>query len=144
MRARDAVRNAPVTASGTSTMAEVAELMERAVVGAVVIVDDGAPIGIVTDRDLVTRGMARRLPPERPVIDVMSINLVTLDADADLRDAISLFASHAIRRLPLVDNDRVVGVLSFDDLVLDTVADLAALVRPVVDEVIFDRPSAAQ
>jgi signal-transduction protein with cAMP-binding, CBS, and nucleotidyltransferase domain len=137
MRAREAIRRAPVTAAPETSVAEIAKTMNDAVVGAVVIVEGGAPIGIVTDRDLVTRVVAQGIDVESPVIDVMSINLVTLDAGADLRDAIPLFASHAVRRLPLVDEGQMVGMLSLDDLIIDVVFDLSSLVRPLVGEVIF-------
>lgn len=140
MRAREMIRKAPVTVTVDTTMAEVAELMDKAVVGAVVIVDGGAPIGIVTDRDLVTRAVAGHLALDGPVIDVMSVNLVTLDADADLREAFRLFSSHAVRRLPLVEAGVMVGMLTIDDLVMDTVSDLVSLIQPVIGEVIFGHP----
>jgi signal-transduction protein with cAMP-binding, CBS, and nucleotidyltransferase domain len=140
MKARDAIRKLPVTVTAEATLVEVAKLMDKAVVGAVVVVDGGVPMGIVTDRDLVMRGIARDLQLDRAVMDVMSINLVTLDADADLRDAIQLFSSHPIRRLPLVEDGKMVGMLTVDDLVMDCVSDLALLIRPVIGEVIFGHP----
>jgi len=139
MRVHDAVRGAPVVAAPATTVAAVAALMNSEGVGAVVVVEHGAPIGIATDRDLVVRVLARRLDPGIPIIDVMSINLVTVDAQADLREATRLFANNRIRRLPVVKDGRVVGVLSVDDLVIDAVGDLATLVRPVVDGVVFGR-----
>lgn len=137
MKAKEAVRRAPVTVTGDTPIAEVAQIMDREGVGAVVIIDGGSPIGIATDRDLVVRGLSLRRDFDTPIIDVMSINLVTLDSDAEIRDAIALFSSHAIRRLPLTKGGEMVGMLSLDDLVIDYVFDLASLVRPVVGEVVF-------
>jgi CBS domain-containing protein len=62
----------------------------------------GRPVGIVTDRDLVIRAVARRFTPDARVDSVMSTDLITLAPDADLRDALKVFEDHAIRRLPLV------------------------------------------
>ena len=132
MKARDAVRRAPVTVDPDTTIVDVAAIMNRESVGAVVVAEGGMPIGIVTDRDLVNRVIATKRDLDSPVIDVMSINLITLDADADLRESIALFSSHPIRRLPILENGRMVGMVSLDDLVIDYVFDLASLVRPVV------------
>jgi CBS domain-containing protein len=67
----------------------------------------------------------------------MSTDLVTLPPDADLRDALKVFEEHPIRRLPLVDGERLAGMLTMDDLVVDLTADLTRLTRPVVGQVLF-------
>jgi CBS domain-containing protein len=103
----------------------------------------GHPVGIVTDRDLVTRALAHRLSPDARVDMVMTTDLVTMDPDADLREAFRVFDEHAIRRLPLVAADHLVGMLTIDDLVVDTVADLVRLVRPVTGQVLFGHPEAS-
>ena len=73
----------------------------------------------------------------------MSTDVVTLDASADVRDAIRIFSSHAIRRLPLVDGGRMVGMITVDDLVVDAASDLAELVRPLTGQLIFGHPEPA-
>ena len=143
MQARDATRKAPVTVAPDTAVAEVAALMDRAVVGGVVVVDGDHPVGIVTDRDLAVRALARRAPADARVDSVMSTDLVTLDASADLRDAIRIFSSHAIRRLPLVDGGRMVGMITVDDLVVDVATDLAELIRPLTGQLIFGHPETA-
>lgn len=138
MLAREACRKPPATIPSGSSIAEAARLMDRRAVGALVVVEDGdRPLGIVTDRDLVVRALGRRLPADAAVDRVMSNDLVTLAADADLRKAITVFYRHPIRRLPLVDGGRMVGMLTVDDLVIDLVNDLGSLVRPVFGQVIF-------
>jgi len=141
VQAKDASRKMPVTVPPDRSLARVARLMDDMAVGAVVVVEDNRPIGIVTDRDLVVRALARGLPPESRVDAVMSPGLVTLDATADLREAIRVFSEHPFRRLPLVEEGRVVAMLAVDDLVIDVASDLANLVRPVVGEVIFGHPA---
>jgi len=141
MHAIEAARKAPASIAGERPITEAAAMMDLLAVGALVVVEpDGRPVGIVTDRDLVVRAMAHRLSPEARVDMVMSTDLVTLAPDADLRDALRVFEEHAIRRLPLVTGDRMVGMLTVDDLVVDVTADLVRLVRPVTGQVLFGHP----
>lgn len=67
-------------------------------------------------------------------------DLVTLPADADFREAIKVFYRHPWRRLPLVEDGRMVGMLTVDDLVIDLVNDLDSLVRPVFGQLVFGGP----
>lgn len=138
MHAIDAARKPPATIAADRTITDAANEMDRLAVGALVVVDpEGRPVGIVTDRDLVVRAVARRADPMGRVDSVMTTDLVALAADADLRDALPIFESHALRRLPLVADDRVVGMLTMDDLVVDLTGDLARLTRPITAQVLF-------
>jgi len=137
MRARDAIRRSGVAIGPSQTVQQAASIMERAGVGALAVVDEGRLVGIVTDRDLVRRVMARGLPADARVDAVMSMPVVTIDADADLHDAFKVFRTHGNRRLPLVQEGRFVGMLSVDDLLIDLAGDLADLARPVTAETIF-------
>jgi len=107
-----------VTCSRRATLAEVAGLMERHDVGSVVIVDDDkAPAGIVTDRDLALRGLGRRREPDTPVAEIMTAKVVFLREDTDVFAAATEMATAGCRRLPVLDMDgRVAGVVSLDDL----------------------------
>ena len=141
MRVSHFFRKPAVAIPAGGTLATAAGLMDEHAVGAVVIVDgDNRPVGIVTDRDIAVRGVARRLPPDARVDAVMSTELVTLAVDADVTEAIAAFDRHPFRRLPLVENGRVVGMLTVDDLVVGAVADLTRLLRPVLDQVLFGHP----
>ena len=105
--------------------------------GALAIVDGEELVGIVTDRDLVRRGLARRLPPDARVDAVMTTPVVTIDTDADLHNVFGLFRTHAVRRLAVVRGRAFVGMLTVDDLLVDVAADLADLARPVMAEVLY-------
>jgi signal-transduction protein with cAMP-binding, CBS, and nucleotidyltransferase domain len=141
MRALDAIRKQPVTTSPETSIADVARRMNEEVVGAVVIVDAfDHPVGIVTDRDLVVRGIACAVPVDARIDAVMTSDPIVLDADADLREAFRLFDSHGCRRLPLVREGAVVGMLTADDLLIDLVGDLAELARPITGQVVFGYP----
>jgi CBS domain-containing protein len=138
MHAVEAVRKAPVTIAPDQSITEAADLMDRSAVGALVVTEpDGRPVGIVTDRDLVVRALARRASADARVDSVMSTDLVTLSPDADLRDALKVFEDKPIRRLPLVDGEHLAGMLTIDDLMVDLTADLTRLTRPVVGQVLF-------
>lgn len=131
-------RRSAVAVGPAETIAAAAAIMDRAGVGALAVVEDGAPIGIVTDRDLVRRGLARRLSPDARVDGVMSSPVVTIAAGADLHDAFAVFRHHAVRRLAIVDGrGHFTGMVSVDDLLIDLAADLQDLARPITAEVLF-------
>ena len=108
-----------MTIATDASIADAADLMNREVIGAVVVVDHDHPVGIVTDRDLVVRGLVRRLPLDARIDNVMSSELVTLPADADLHDAMAVFQRHPIRRLPLIEDDRMIGMITVDDVAIE-------------------------
>lgn len=100
---------------------EIAVLMAENDTGFVPVVeteDHGKVIGVVTDRDLVIRGYAQKRPGSCPVQDVMSAQLITISPEQDAEEAADLMAKHQIRRLPVVDNGKLVGIISLGDLSL--------------------------
>jgi CBS domain-containing protein len=138
MRVTDGIRRSGVGVAPDRTITEAAAIMEQAGVGALAILDgDEELVGIVTDRDLVRRAMAERLAPDARVDAVMSMPVVTIDAEADLHDAFALFRANAVRRLAVLRDERFVGMITIDDLLIDLAADLADLARPVTAEVLF-------
>jgi CBS domain-containing protein len=137
MRTIDAVRRSGVGIRPDQTIRAAAELMEQAGVGALAVIDGEELVGIVTDRDLVRRGLARGLASEARVDGVMTTRVVTVDADADLHDAFAVFRKHALRRLAVVRAGRFLGTIAVDDLIVDLAADLADLARPIAAEVLF-------
>jgi signal-transduction protein with cAMP-binding, CBS, and nucleotidyltransferase domain len=143
MRAIDTLRKRPVTIEARDTVTEAAALMDREAVGALVVTEAGATVGLVTDRDMVVRGMARRIDADARVDAVMTTEVATLPADADLRDALAVFRDRPVRRVVLVEGDAPVGVVSVDDLLVDLVGDLADLARPVTGQVLFGHPEPA-
>ena len=137
MRTIDAVRRSGVGIRPDQTIRAAADLMEQAGVGALAVIDGDDLVGILTDRDLVRRGLARGLASDARVDGVMSAPVVTISGDADLHDAFALFRMHAVRRLAVVRDGSFVGMLTVDDLLVDVAADLADLARPVTAEVLF-------
>ncbi|MGF2615520.1 CBS domain-containing protein [Rossellomorea vietnamensis] len=95
---------------------EVAVKMKENDVGAIPIVDGEFLVGMITDRDIVVRGVAEKHPGSSKVEQVMSDELVTIGAEASIDDAASLMSRNQIRRLPVVDGQKLVGIVSLGDL----------------------------
>jgi CBS domain-containing protein len=96
---------------------DAAKLMAKEDVGPVPVVEDGRLTGIVTDRDLVVRVLAEgRDPTSTRVGEIASRDLVTVSPDEDLDEALKLLAQHQVRRLPVVDGDRLVGIVAQADI----------------------------
>ncbi|HVT76968.1 MAG TPA: CBS domain-containing protein [Acidimicrobiales bacterium] len=137
MQIIDALRRSSVGIRPEQTIREAATLMDQAGVGSIAVIDGDNLVGIVTDRDLVRRALARGLPDDARVDAVMSSPVVTVPADAELHDVFAVFRTHAVRRLAVVRGTTFQGMISIDDLLLDLSADLADLARPVTAEVLF-------
>lgn len=138
MKTREALRRSGLALRADQTVHAAAQLMDAAGVGALVVVDEAdRPIGVVTDRDLVRRALARSAPSDARIDSVMTAEVVTIDGNADLHSAYAIFRSHGLRRLVVVDDGAFLGVLSVDDLIIDLSADLADLARPVTAETVF-------
>ncbi|MGH3251691.1 MAG: CBS domain-containing protein, partial [Trebonia sp.] len=115
----------------SQTIGETAQIMRDSQVGAVLVVDDGALSGVVTDRDLVVRGLAAGAGPDSPVGPLCSGELVGVAAGADVEQAGRLMREHAVRRLPVITDGQVVGIVSIGDLAVSADVDspLAAVSR---------------
>jgi len=89
-------------------------------VGSVPVVDDGRLVGILTDRDIVIRAVAERRDPQAVKVDeVASRELVTVEPEQDLDEALTLMARHQVRRLPVVEGEQLVGMLAQADVALE-------------------------
>ena len=115
-KVRDIMTPDPVGVYYEQTVAEAARVMRDAGVGAVLVVSGESLSGMVTDRDLVIRGLADGAGPDSPVGPLCSEKLVGVDANADLADAEKLIREHAVRRLPVIDSGQIVGMVSLGDL----------------------------
>ena len=111
----------PGVESTTSSEAlrDAARTMREGDFGSMPVVDDGRLVGILTDRDIVVRGVAEGLDPTAASVgDVASRDPVTVAPDQQLDEAMELMAHHRVRRLPVVADGRLVGVLSQADVAL--------------------------
>ncbi|MBH0161113.1 CBS domain-containing protein [Fictibacillus sp. 26RED30] len=105
---------------------EVAVKMKQDNVGVIPVCENDQIIGVITDRDIVVRGVAEKRPGSTKVSDVMSDNLFTGSADMTVEEATELMADKQVRRLPIVENNKLVGIISLGDLSLAKESDSAA------------------
>jgi CBS domain-containing protein len=105
--------------------------MDEQQVGCVLVAEYGTLSGILTDRDLVIRALAQGAAPDTPVSELMSVPAATVDASDDLDIAYRTFRRTGVRRLPVLDAHRLVGVLTIDDLFCDVLQHFADLLGPV-------------
>jgi len=114
---RDLMTPDPTTIQAETPLVEAAKVMRDADVGALVVLEGSRLTGLVTDRDLVVRGVAEaRDPTATRVADICSEELVTLTPEDSVEQAADLMRDHAVRRIPVVEGDRPVGILSLADL----------------------------
>jgi predicted transcriptional regulator len=137
MKVRDFTWRKPVTIEVDDTVVEAARRFSDQGVGALIVVDHGRPVGVVTDRDLVVRGLAQRIDPEARIDALMSMGVVALDAEEDVAELYAVFARHAVRRVPVVDRDRVVGMVTLDDAMVSTAAELNDLAGVLSTQIAF-------
>jgi CBS domain-containing protein len=113
----DVMTQRPRAVAPQTPLTEVAQMMESDDVGAVPVVEGDRLVGIVTDRDIVVRAIAKgKDPTGMPASDISSRELVTVHPDDDLSDALELMAQHQVRRLAVTADDRLVGVVSQADV----------------------------
>ena len=110
----------PKTASPDTPISEVAQMMKDEDVGSIPVVEDGRLVGIVTDRDLTIQALAERRPHDAPVRDFMTARPETATPDTTIHSAAQIMQDHQIRRLPICEGDRLVGIVSLGDLAVDT------------------------
>jgi signal-transduction protein with cAMP-binding, CBS, and nucleotidyltransferase domain len=120
MIVRELMRKPAVKVSSTAPVQVAARHMRDRDVGAVIVEEDGKPYGIVTDRDIAIRAVAEGLNPETaPIASICSKDVATVSPEADVESAIALMRERALRRIMVVDADRVpLGVISLGDLTL--------------------------
>lgn len=118
MQVKELMRRHVVAVSPEDTAAEAAVLLERYNIGSLPVMSaEGRLRGMVTDRDIVTRCVAAdELPRTTRVRDIMTRSIVTVDEEADVREAAKLMSDGRVRRLPVLRGELLVGMLSLGDL----------------------------
>lgn len=120
LKVKDKMTKNVAYVSPNTSITETAQLMQRHNIGSVPVVDDNNLVGIVTDRDIVVRNIAHGNDPRStPVSDIMTTNVITVTPDADMEEVTSKMAINQIRRVPVVENNRLVGILAIGDMATD-------------------------
>jgi CBS domain-containing protein len=116
---RDAMTGDPRSIGATASVVEAARLMREQDIGSLPITDDEKLVGMITDRDITMRVVAEAADLKATSVgDVYSRDLVSVEPEKDLQEALQLMARHQVRRLPVVENDRLVGIVAQADIAL--------------------------
>jgi CBS domain-containing protein len=104
-----------VSVGPNATLKEVSELMSKQKISSVVVIDDGKAVGIVTERDFATKIMIKSYLPDTKVSAVMSSPVIHVSPSQSVADIIDIMANKEIRKIPVIDNGKVVGIVSGTD-----------------------------
>ena len=116
MNIREVMTPNPRFVAPGESIQEAARIMRDEDTGAIPVVENGRILGMVTDRDIVIRAVAEGARLDKPVRDIISGDVVCATPEMSTREASTLMSEHQIRRLPVVEDDRLVGIVSLGDL----------------------------
>ena len=115
---RDTMTNQPTSIDVSQSVGDAARVMRDEDIGSLPVTDQGRLIGVITDRDIAVRVVAEGRADSATVADALSRNPVTVTPEHDLDDALKLMARHQVRRLPVVEDERLVGIVAQADVAL--------------------------
>jgi len=132
---REVMTPAPETIQADRPATEAAQKMKEADAGMIPVLSDGSLLGTVTDRDIALRVVAEGKDPQStPVGEIASTDVVTVGPDADLDEALRMMAEHQVRRLPVVEDGQLVGVVAQADVAREgNEKDVGHLVEEISD-----------
>ena len=114
---RDIMTKSVISVDSSATAHDAAKMMEKSKIGAIVVFENNLPVGIITDRDFAIKITAHAYPIDTPVRRIMSSPLVTITSNSPFWVGAELMNSRKIRRLVVVDDEQVVGIITITDLV---------------------------
>lgn len=114
---KEVMKNSIISVDSSVTATDAAKMMEDTGVGAIVVLEQNVPIGIITDRDFAIKITAHSYPIDTPVRRIMSSPLISIDPNSDLWVASDLMSTRNVRKLPVIDDDKVVGIITSSDIV---------------------------
>ena len=125
MKVKDIMTDQVAFVSPAATIVETAQLMQKHNIGALPVCEGQNVVGIVTDRDIIVRNIAHgKDPASTPVRDVMSSTVKVVTPDMNLDEAATIMAHEQVRRLPVVENNRLVGIVALGDLATEAKYDV--------------------
>ncbi len=119
-KVREVMTREPLMVDINETLVGAARQMRDADVGALIVTHTGDVRGVVTDRDITVRGVADELDPgSARLADIVTRGLIAVSPDDDVETAVELMRTHAVRRLPVLDGEQPVGIVSLGDLAVE-------------------------
>lgn len=109
------------TVTPNDTITKAASIMNQLNVGSIPVIDGNRVVGIVTDRDITLRGVAKSGNPNQKISEVMTTDVKYATPDMDVHAVADLMAENQVRRLPVIDNDKLVGIVAIGDLAVENI-----------------------
>jgi CBS domain-containing protein len=135
MTVREIAREDVVTTTPEAAVVDAVEEMRASNVGSLVVVEGEDPVGILTDRDVVMEVVGTGTDPETTTVEsVMSTELTTVDVEAGVMDLFDVIAAEGVRRVPVVEDGSLVGIVTLDDLVVLLSMELQSLANAIRTE----------
>ena len=114
---KDVMTKSVISVDSSVTVNEAAKMMEDAKVGSVIVMENNTPVGIVTDRDFAVKVAAHAYQISTPVKRIMSSPLIAIGPDETVWMVSDLMYTRGVRKLPVIENDQVIGIVTATDLV---------------------------
>jgi len=118
LKVKDVMVKSVITVEAEATVSEAAELMSKHEIGCLIVMSKGNPVGMVTERDMLKRVLLKSKDPRKVKIGrIMSKPLIVGEPQTDIRDAVRLMVEGKIKRLPIVEDNNLLGLVTFTDIV---------------------------
>jgi len=120
MRIKEVMKDVQVI-NGESSIRDAASLMAKRKIGSLIVLNGKKPVGIITERDILTRVTANNKVPDKVLIkNVMTDKVVTIDSEALIDDAVYLMLKHKIKKLPVISEGKIIGVVTSTDIMANS------------------------
>ena len=118
MQVKDAMNPKVISASKDISIKEAARTLTKHEIGSLIIVEDEKIVGVITESDIIRKVVATGLDPSVTLVEeMMTKDVITIDADAELNDACQTMVDHKIKRLPVLDGGQLVGIITTTDII---------------------------
>jgi len=132
------VMNKDVLTSDKSTsLQDAAQKMKKSNIGCVIVTDDANPLGIITERDFVTKVAAEGRPLFTEISEVMSSPLITIDSEETIWEASEMMKEKGIHKLPVKENGKIVGIITTTDIVRISSVGSDSEMRKICDQILL-------
>jgi CBS domain-containing protein len=118
MLVKDVMNTNVVVAKADATIREASEVMNKYDIGSLVVVKDSGIAGIITEHNVLESVAAGRNPDETKIAEIMSPEVVTVAPDSTVEQAVDLMVKHKIKKLPVVDGDKLMGIITASDIIV--------------------------
>ena len=126
-----------ITLEKSTSLQDAAQEMNKLSVGCVIVTDNSKPVGIVTERDFVTKVAAEGRPLFTEISEVMSYPLITIDPGETIWEASEIMKEKLIHKLPVIENERIVGVITTSDIVRISSVGSDSQMRKICDQILM-------